>query len=99
MAAFSFAPHPYCGRMAERKLGGEGLSATFWDAHSSRRSMFSGRGPEIISPEITLDHVADSHALRRKPLIWDNLYANDYDGRPVLLRSLLGPPDRIAERR
>jgi protein O-GlcNAcase/histone acetyltransferase len=39
-------------------------------------------GPEIISREITVAHIQDLQTvLRRKPLIWDNLHANDYDGR------------------
>ena len=39
-------------------------------------------GPEIISREITVGNARDlRHILRRKPLIWDNLHANDYDGR------------------
>jgi protein O-GlcNAcase/histone acetyltransferase len=41
-------------------------------------------GPEIVSPEITADHLRRVGAvLRRKPVIWDNFHANDYDIRRV----------------
>jgi len=45
-------------------------------------------GPEVVSetiPEASVREVAE--VLRRKPLIWDNLHANDYD----LQRVYLGP--------
>jgi len=80
-ARFLFCPTPYCGRMADRKLGGEGYLATIG------RELLPGidvfwTGPEIISREITAAHIRDLETLlRRKPLIWDNLHANDYDGR------------------
>lgn len=35
-------------------------------------------GPKVISPEIPLDHMqATRSLLKRKPFIWENLYAND----------------------
>jgi protein O-GlcNAcase / histone acetyltransferase len=80
-ARFLFCPTPYCGRMAECKFGGEGYLETVG------RELLSGievfwTGPEIISREITVAHVEElQKVLRRKPLIWDNLHANDYDGR------------------
>jgi protein O-GlcNAcase/histone acetyltransferase len=47
-------------------------------------------GPDIISREITAAHARELQSvLRRKPLIWDNLHANDYDGR----RFFCGPYD------
>jgi protein O-GlcNAcase/histone acetyltransferase len=39
-------------------------------------------GPEIISPEITADSLRRlSAVLKRKPVIWENFHANDYDIR------------------
>ena len=50
-------------------------------------------GPEIISREITVAHVQDVAAvLRRKPVIWDNLHANDYDGRRFFCGPYAGRP-------
>ncbi|VDO39866.1 unnamed protein product [Haemonchus placei] len=43
-------------------------------------------GPRVISRHITVDHVRSvSRILRRRPLIWDNLHANDYDQKRVFM--------------
>lgn len=78
---FFFCPTPYCGRMEAASLGGEGYLETVGRELSQQVDVF-WTGPEIISPEITVEHIAGLAAkLRRKPMIWDNLHANDYDGR------------------
>ncbi len=80
-ARFLFCPTPYCGRMADAKLGGEGYLATVGRELLPEIDVF-WTGPEIISREITVAHAQElQKILRRKPLIWDNLHANDYDGR------------------
>ncbi len=80
-ARFLFCPTPYCGRMAERNQGGEGYLQTIGRGLLPEIDVF-WTGPEIISGEIPVQHLEEVQALlRRKPLIWDNLYANDYDGR------------------
>jgi protein O-GlcNAcase/histone acetyltransferase len=80
-ARFLLCPTPYCGRMAERKLGGEGYLSTLGRELLPEIDVFWS-GPEIISREITAAHVRElRNILRRKPVIWDNLHANDYDGR------------------
>jgi protein O-GlcNAcase/histone acetyltransferase len=98
LSRFMFCPTAYCGRMAAAKLGGDGYLETVG------RELLPGidilwTGPEIVSREITVAHVQAMHAiLRRKPIVWDNLHANDYDGR----RFFCGPysgrqPELIAE--
>jgi protein O-GlcNAcase/histone acetyltransferase len=78
---FLFCPTAYCGRMAQRRLGGDDYLATIGRDLTSTIDIF-WTGPEIISHEITVAHAQELEAvLRRKPLIWDNLHANDYDGR------------------
>ncbi len=78
---FLFCPTPYCGRMAEHGLGGAGYLETIG------RELEPGidvlwTGPEIISREIALRHIQEVQTLlRRRPIIWDNLHASDYDGR------------------
>lgn len=80
-ARFLFCPTPYCNRMADRKLGGENYLPTIGRDLLPEIDVF-WTGPEIISREITVAHVQElGKVLRRKPLIWDNLHANDYDGR------------------
>ena len=53
-------------------------------------------GPEIISREITVDSIRELQTvLRRKPLIWDNLHANDYDGRRFFCGPYAGRPPEL----
>ena len=97
---FIFCPTPYCGRMAARKLGGDGYLATVGRELLPEIDIF-WTGPDIVSRTITAAHVEELRALlQRKPVIWDNLHANDYDarrffcgpysGRPVELRCVVG---------
>jgi len=94
-ARFLFCPTPYCGRMAERKLGGDGYLATIGRELLPEIDV-CWTGPEIISSEITVAHVRElRNVLRRKPLIWDNLHANDYDGRRFYCGPYAGRPPEL----
>uniref|UniRef100_A0A671YEJ0 O-GlcNAcase n=1 Tax=Sparus aurata TaxID=8175 RepID=A0A671YEJ0_SPAAU len=45
-------------------------------------------GPKVVSKDITVDSIEEvSKILRRAPVIWDNIHANDYDQK----RLFLGP--------
>ena len=80
-ARLLFCPTAYCGMMADRKLGGGGYLETVGRELIPEIDIF-WTGPAIISRELTVPHIRVAQSLlRRKPLIWDNLYANDYDGR------------------
>jgi protein O-GlcNAcase/histone acetyltransferase len=80
-ARFLFCPTPYCGRMRAAKLGGEDYLPTLGKELAPEIDVF-WTGPDIISREITPAHIRELAAiLSRKPVIWDNLHANDYDGR------------------
>jgi protein O-GlcNAcase / histone acetyltransferase len=94
-ARFLFCPTPYCGRMAEARLGGEGYLATIGRELLPEIDVF-WTGPEIISREIAVAHIQELQAvLRRKPLIWDNLHANDYDGRRFFCGPYSGRPPEL----
>jgi len=94
---FFFCPTEYCGRFATPNVReskylreiGERLDAgieIFWT------------GPEIVSatlPSESLREVAG--VLRRKPLIWDNLHANDYDIRRLYLGPYAGRGAQVLE--
>lgn len=85
---FFFCPTPYCERMAERGLGGGLKYLETIGAQLAPRIQIFWTGPEIISKEIPMPHTLQIGALLgRKPVIWDNLHANDYDGR----RFYVGP--------
>ena len=97
-ARFILCPTAYCGRMAAAKLGGEGYLATLGRELLPEIDLF-WTGPDIVSREITVAHAREmSSVLRRKPVIWDNLYANDYDGRRFFCGPYSGrPPDLLTE--
>jgi protein O-GlcNAcase/histone acetyltransferase len=97
-ARFLFCPTPYCGRMAQANYGGEGYLSTIGRELLPEIDVL-WTGPEIISREITVAHIRDlRNILRRKPLIWDNLHANDYDGRRFYCGPYAGrPPELRAE--
>jgi len=96
-ARFLFCPTPYCGRMAKLKLGGDNYLPTIGHELLPEIDVF-WTGPEIISREITVAHVKELQAiLQRKPLIWDNLHANDYDGRRFFCGPYAGRPPELRE--
>jgi len=94
---FLFCPTAYCGRMANSDLGGEGYLATLGRELLPEIDVF-WTGPEIVSREITVAHLKEIQSvLRRKPLIWDNLQANDYDGRRFYCGPYSGRPLEIRD--
>jgi protein O-GlcNAcase/histone acetyltransferase len=81
--------------MAARKLGGEDYLATLGRELLPEIEVF-WTGPEIISREITVAHVRELQSvLRRKPILWDNLHANDYDGRRFFCGPYAGRPPEL----
>lgn len=92
---FFFCPTPYCGRMKKLQLGGKDYLATVGRELIPEIDVF-WTGPEIISREITVAHISELQGvLRRKPLIWDNLHANDYDGRRFFCGPYAGRPPEL----
>lgn len=94
---FYFCPTPYCGRMARSGLGGSRYLETIGECLHPKIDVF-WTGPEIISREITVEHIREIAALlKRKPVIWDNLHANDYDGRRFFCGPYSGRPGALRE--
>ena len=94
-ARFLFCPTPYCGRMAKCNFGGENYLPTIGRELLPEIDIF-WTGPEIISREITVAQVQELQTvLGRKPLIWDNLHANDYDGRRFYCGPYAGRPPEL----
>lgn len=92
---FLFCPTPYCGRMAGRQLGGPDYLATVGRELDPQIDIF-WTGPEIVSAEITVAHIKEmAQLLRRKPLLWDNLHANDYDGHRFFCGPYSGRPQEL----
>jgi protein O-GlcNAcase/histone acetyltransferase len=91
----AFCPTPYCGRMAAAGHGGPGYLETVGHALAPEIDVF-WTGPEIVSDEISVAHVREVQALlRRKPVLWDNLHANDYDGRRFFCGPYAGRPQDL----
>jgi protein O-GlcNAcase/histone acetyltransferase len=89
---FLFCPTAYCGRMNQQQLGGKDYLTIIGRELLSEIDIF-WTGPEIVSCEITESHITElATVLRRKPLIWDNLHANDYDGRRFYCGPYSGRP-------
>ena len=94
-ARFLFCPTPYCGRMARRQLGGADYLDVVGRSLAPEIGVF-WTGPEIISREITVAHLRElERQLRRLPVIWDNLQANDYDGHRFFCGPFSGRPPEL----
>jgi protein O-GlcNAcase/histone acetyltransferase len=82
-----FCPTPYCQRMVDEQHGGASYLEEVGRQLAADIDIF-WTGPEIISREITVESIgALQQKLQRKPVVWDNLHANDYD----MTRIFLGP--------
>jgi protein O-GlcNAcase/histone acetyltransferase len=96
-ARLFFCPTEYCGRMA----GGDPEQSDYLrtlGAELSGNIDICWTGPEIISAEITADSLKRlSGVLRRKPVIWENFHANDYDIRRTHAGPLGGREPEIRE--
>lgn len=92
-----FCPTEYCGRMAGGDAEASPYLQTLGRTLDPKIDIF-WTGPEIVSEVITADHLrAVGRVLRRKPLIWDNFHANDYDIRRVHLGPLGGRDPAILD--
>jgi protein O-GlcNAcase/histone acetyltransferase len=83
--------------MAEQQLGGPGYLDTIGRELDAAIDV-CWTGPEIVSREIAVAQVRElRQLLRRKPLIWDNLHANDYDGRRFYCGPYAGRPEALRQ--
>ncbi len=92
MRPFSLAlcPAVYCTRMAGERLADSAYLRVLGESLHAAVDIF-WTGPEIISPQITGKHLHEiAGVLRRPPLIWDNLYANDYNQARIFLGPYAG---------
>ncbi len=92
-----FCPTDYCSRMAR-----PGLAESAYLRELGERLepdvLVLWTGPEVVSRTITSEHAREvGEVLRRKPLVWDNLHANDYDLRRVYLGPYAGRPAALKD--
>lgn len=111
MGRWLFCPTPYCDRMDRLEIGGAGYLDEIGRILDPAFDIL-WTGPDIVSEAIPLESIERlAGRLERRPVIWDNLFANDYDlcrvhcgpyeGRPTELRErtrgiLLNPNNEFA---
>ncbi len=89
--ALLFCPTPYCRRMSGPPGHSDYLKQMGKLLDPAVQIFWTG--PEIISETITVQSIRELRSvLRRRPLIWDNLHANDYDLRRIYLGPYSGRP-------
>jgi len=93
-ARLLFCPTPYCGRMAGDVAASRYLRHL--GAHLDPAIDVMWTGPEIVSETIRPEDLHGLTAvLGRRPVIWDNLFANDYDLRRLYLGPYAGRPGSL----
>lgn len=86
-ASLIFCPTEYCARKAVPSVKASAYLRTL-GAKLDPQIGFFWTGPEIVSESISVESIRElREVIRRKPILWDNLHANDYD----LRRLYLGP--------
>ena len=87
---FMFCPTEYCTSRAFPTLEeSEYLQTVGSDLNEAFHVLWTG--DRVISDELLAKHIKPVRKiLKRKPLIWENLNANDYDPRRVFLGPYLG---------
>lgn len=92
---FLFCPTDYCGRMAKPTVAASAYLRELGERLHPVVDVF-WTGPEIVSETIPAESIVElREVLGRRPLIWDNLHANDYDIRRVYLGPYDGRPDAM----
>ncbi|MFH4978548.1 hypothetical protein AB6A40_005257 [Gnathostoma spinigerum] len=94
---FYFCPTEYCESRASPSLEESDYLSTL-GKKLLKNIHILWTGPRVVSRYITVDHVRRvAAALKRKPVIWDNLHANDYDPKRVFLGPFAGRSVMIKE--
>jgi protein O-GlcNAcase/histone acetyltransferase len=95
-ATVFFCPTPYCRKMSGPP-GHSGYLKEIGRLLDPSIQIF-WTGPEIVSEAITVESIRElRRVIRRKPLLWDNLHANDYDLRRIYLGPYSGRLPELLE--
>lgn len=82
-----FCPTVYCDMMAQYKVSENEYLLELGQLLDANIDVM-WTGPEVVSLEIPVDSIVNlQKVIKRKPVIWDNIHANDYD----LHRMFVGP--------
>uniref|UniRef100_A0A671K7K0 protein O-GlcNAcase n=1 Tax=Sinocyclocheilus anshuiensis TaxID=1608454 RepID=A0A671K7K0_9TELE len=89
---FLFCPTEYCSSLCTPSVSKSAYLLTIGEDLLPGISVI-WTGNKVISRELSPESLAEVQSvLRRPPLIWDNLHANDYDSRRVFLGPFKGRP-------
>ncbi|XP_064509770.1 protein O-GlcNAcase-like isoform X6 [Pseudopipra pipra] len=87
---FLFCPTEYCSSLCSPSPGQSCYLQTIGQELLPGISVI-WTGPKVVSQELSAALLEEVEGvLRRRPVIWDNLYANDYDCRRVFLGPYMG---------
>ncbi|XP_015594300.1 protein O-GlcNAcase isoform X2 [Cephus cinctus] len=97
---FLLCPTQYCGTRAMPNVATSEYLNTLGSKLAQEIDIM-WTGPKVISRLLTIESIEEiTEVLRRPPVIWDNLHANDYDQKRVFLGPYAGrSPDLIPKLR
>lgn len=82
---FLLCPTQYCAARATPNVANSEYLNTL-GAKLPQEIDIMWTGPKVISRTLTVESIEEiTEVLRRPPVIWDNLHANDYDQKRVFL--------------
>lgn len=92
---FLFCPTQYCSSRAIPDVANsEYLNTLGRQLDSTIGILWTGE--KVISKELTIESIRKiTDVLKRKPIIWDNIFANDYDQKRVFLGPYSGRSPEI----
>jgi len=97
VGSLMFCPTPYCGRMCRPSVRESDYLREVGELLDHDIQVL-WTGPEIVSETISVESIRELRSvIGRKPLIWDNLHANDYDLRRIYLGPYSGRPLELRE--
>jgi len=78
-----FCPTVYCGQMADYNVPENEYLIELGEKLNPNIGFF-WTGPGVVSKEISVASIRELRkVIKRKPILWDNLHANDYDIRQI----------------
>lgn len=87
---FLFCPTQYCSTRAQPSVTNSEYLNTIGSKLVQDIDIL-WTGPKVISKHLTVESIQEvTEVMRRPPVIWDNLHANDYDQKRVFLGPYAG---------
>jgi protein O-GlcNAcase/histone acetyltransferase len=85
-----FCPTVYCVQMADNDVPGNPYLNELGEKLHPEIGFF-WTGPEVVSKDISVESIQELRSvIKRKPILWDNLHANDYDIRQIFFGPYAG---------